>query len=175
MKNGKAAVLRNGEESDGNMVLENFNQTHAETDYLLSYPDETSFDCFSHRKHGTAHCRYDDVGECNRGYATKQKEVPTACGETLSWEYLCYVREHPIKWSIPTCILYGGMDHLTSRETISEFSDRIGATLTVMEDGEHWFHTDAQMKVLDNWISNAINSSLCMEGRYLIKEKQIRI
>ncbi len=24
-------------------VLENFNQTHAETDYLLSYPDETGF------------------------------------------------------------------------------------------------------------------------------------
>ena len=86
-----------------------------------------------------------------------KKEIPTAFGETLSWEYLCYVREHPIKWSIPTCILYGGKDHLTSRETISEFSDRIGAILTVMEEGEHWFHTDAQMKVLDNWISNAID------------------
>ena len=22
----------------------------------------------------------------------------------------------------------------------------------VTEDGEHWFHTDAQMKFLDNWI-----------------------
>ena len=86
----------------------------------------------------------------------RKKEIPTAFGETLSWEYLCYVREHPIKWSIPTCILYGGKDHLTSRETISEFSDRIGAILTVMEEGEHWFHTDAQMKVLDNWISNAM-------------------
>ena len=85
-----------------------------------------------------------------------KKEIPTAFGETLSWEYLCYVREHPIKWSIPTCILYGGKDHLTSRETISEFTARIGASLTVMEEGEHWFHTDAQMKVLDNWISNAM-------------------
>lgn len=84
------------------------------------------------------------------------KEIPTAFGETLSWEYLRYVREHPIKWSIPTCILYGGRDHLTSRETISEFSYRTGAALTVMEDGEHWFHTDAQMSVLDNWVRNAI-------------------
>lgn len=83
-------------------------------------------------------------------------EIPTAFGETLSWAYLCYVREHPIKWGIPTCILYGGKDHLTSRETISEFSERIGAALTVMEDGEHWFHTDAQMKVLDNWIISAM-------------------
>ena len=85
-----------------------------------------------------------------------KKEIPTEFGETLSWEYLCYVRKHPIEWSIPTCILYGGKDHLTSRETISEFADRIGANLTVMEDGEHWFHTDGQMKVLDNWISNSI-------------------
>ena len=85
----------------------------------------------------------------------RKKDIPTAFGETLSWEYLCYVREHPIKWNIPTCILYGGKDHLTSRETIFEFTNQIGATLTVMENGEHWFHTDAQMKFLDNWISTS--------------------
>lgn len=85
-----------------------------------------------------------------------KKEIPTEFGETLSWEYLCYVRKHPIKWNIPTCILYGGRDHLTSRETISGFADRIGATLTVMEDGEHWFHTEEQMKFLDHWISSSI-------------------
>ena len=87
-----------------------------------------------------------------------KKEIPTAFGEILSLEYLCYVRKHPIKWSIPTCILYGGKDNLTSMETVSEFANRIGATLTVIEDGEHWFHTDAQMEALDNWISNSINS-----------------
>ena len=84
-----------------------------------------------------------------------KKEIPTEFGETLSWEYLCYVRKHPIEWSIPTCILYGGKDHLTNRETVSEFAHRIGADLTVMEDGEHWFHTAEQMKVLDHWISNS--------------------
>lgn len=62
-----------------------------------------------------------------------KKEIPTAFGETLSWEYLCYVRKHPIKWNILTCILYGGKDHLTSRETISEFAEKQGADLTVME------------------------------------------
>lgn len=44
LKNGKTLILRNGEESDGSAVLENFNLTHTETDYLLSYPDENSFD-----------------------------------------------------------------------------------------------------------------------------------
>ena len=85
-----------------------------------------------------------------------KKEISTEFGETLSWEYLCYVRKHPIKWSIPICILYGGKDYMTSRETISEFADRIGANLTVMENGEHWFRTEEQMKILDNWVCSSI-------------------
>ena len=85
-----------------------------------------------------------------------KKEIPTAFGETLSWEYLCYVRRHPIVWNIPTCILYGGKDHLTSRKTMSEFAEKQGAGLTVMEDGEHWFHTDAQMQFLDAWIRRSV-------------------
>jgi len=44
LKNGKEALLQNGDFSDGSAVFENFNLTHAETDYLLSYPDENSFD-----------------------------------------------------------------------------------------------------------------------------------
>ncbi len=81
-----------------------------------------------------------------------KKEIQTDFGETLSWEYLCYVREHPIAWTVPTHILYGEKDNLTSYETISEFANRIKATLTVMKNGEHWFHTKEQMKFLDNWI-----------------------
>ena len=41
---GIEVQIRNAEASDGAAVLENFNQTHAETDYLLSYPDENRFD-----------------------------------------------------------------------------------------------------------------------------------
>ena len=44
LKNGKEALLRNGDSADGLIVFENFNATHAETDFLLSYPDENSFD-----------------------------------------------------------------------------------------------------------------------------------
>lgn len=44
LKNGKEALLRNGEFADGEAVFVNFNETHAETDYLLSYPDENSYD-----------------------------------------------------------------------------------------------------------------------------------
>lgn len=86
----------------------------------------------------------------------RKKEIPTEFGETLSWEYLCYVRENRIEWRIPTCILYGGKDNLTSRETISAFAEKIGAALTVMESGEHWFHTEEQMRFLDNWILHSV-------------------
>lgn len=44
LKNGKEALLRNGEAADGAAVLECFILTHEETDYLLSYPDESSRD-----------------------------------------------------------------------------------------------------------------------------------
>ena len=43
LKNGKTALLRNGEAADGDAVFNVFNQTHAETDFLLTYPDENSF------------------------------------------------------------------------------------------------------------------------------------
>lgn len=82
----------------------------------------------------------------------EQKEIVTDFGETLSWEYLCYVRKNPIKWNPPTCILYGEKDNLTSFETISIFAESVGAELTVMPGGEHWFHTDEQMTFRDDWI-----------------------
>ncbi len=44
LKDGKEALIRNGNASDGLAVYEVFNLTHAQTDYLLSYPDENSFD-----------------------------------------------------------------------------------------------------------------------------------
>ena len=78
--------------------------------------------------------------------------IRTGFGEDLSWEYLCHVREHPIKWSVPTSILYGNSDNMTSLETIRAFAKAHGAVLTVMENGEHWFHTEEQMQFLDEWI-----------------------
>lgn len=79
--------------------------------------------------------------------------IATEFGETLSWEYLNFVRENPIRWKVPTAILYGLKDHLTDKETVAAFANEHGATLTVMNVGEHWFHTKEQMAFLDEWIS----------------------
>lgn len=80
--------------------------------------------------------------------------IHTDFGEDLSWEYLCYVRKHPVSWNIPTDILYGSKDNLTSIDTITAFAQAHHASLTIMDDGEHWFHTKEQMLFLDNWIRN---------------------
>ena len=81
--------------------------------------------------------------------------IHTDFGEDLSWEYLSYVRSHPIEWRVPTQILYGSKDHLISLDTITRFANKHQATLTVMDGGEHWFHTDKQIAFLDNWIKES--------------------
>jgi pimeloyl-ACP methyl ester carboxylesterase len=83
-------------------------------------------------------------------------ETETSFGERLSWEYLTYVRDHPINWNIPTEILYGENDELTSLETVTAFAEKNGAGLTVMQGGEHWFHTDEQMSFLTEWLGDRI-------------------
>ena len=85
-----------------------------------------------------------------------RKKVNTLSGELLSWEYLSYVRNNPITWNIPSSILYGEKDNMNSLDTISIFADKINADLTVMENGEHWFHTEEQVRFLDGWFKKNI-------------------
>ena len=62
-------------------------------------------------------------------------EIPTDFGETLSWSYLCWVREHPLRWRIPTQVLYGEADELTSYAVLDRFKRATGAQLTLLADG----------------------------------------
>jgi alpha-beta hydrolase superfamily lysophospholipase len=88
----------------------------------------------------------------------REGQIPTAFGETLSWEYLSYVRSHPITdWNAPTSILYADHDNLTDRATAEAFAKRHHANLTIMENGEHWFHTPEQLAFLKQWIERELN------------------
>lgn len=81
-----------------------------------------------------------------------QGESATSFGQTLSWEYLCWVREHPpLDWTCPIRILYGSEDHLTPRRTAEEYARQHNAGLIVVEGGEHWFHTSGQLAALRKW------------------------
>ena len=85
-----------------------------------------------------------------------QRELPTGSGAVLSWDELCWVRSHPIAWNVPTSVLCGGQDGLLAPETFSAFAEKTGASLTVMEDGAHWFHTPEQMAFLDRWLRSKL-------------------
>jgi RimJ/RimL family protein N-acetyltransferase len=43
LKDGRSCILRNGTSSDGHALLDIFNLTHAQTDYLLTYPGEHTY------------------------------------------------------------------------------------------------------------------------------------
>ena len=83
-----------------------------------------------------------------------RRVIPVASGEVLSWEYLRWIRNHPLKWDTPTEILYGSRDIITSCNTVRVFANNHNAGLTVMGNGEHWFHTDEQMQFLNDWIKS---------------------
>ncbi len=86
----------------------------------------------------------------------EKKKIEVDFGDPLLWDYLCYARESKDKWRASTDILYGSADSLTSIETMTDFADKHNTRLTIMENGEHWFHTEEQMKFLNDWIKNAI-------------------
>lgn len=79
-----------------------------------------------------------------------KKVINASFGEPLSWEYLSYVRKNPITWNTSTSILYGGKDNITSFKVMDNFANKINADLTILDNGEHWLHTDEQIKFLDN-------------------------
>ena len=85
-----------------------------------------------------------------------KKEIATSFGETLYWEYLSYVRDNPLVWNVPTDILYAENDNITSLETMMNFVDKTNSRLTIMKNGEHYFHTEEQMNFLDNWFKKYI-------------------
>ena len=80
-------------------------------------------------------------------------EIPTDFGETLSWPYLCWVREHSLHWKVPTQVLYADTDPLTGHTAMEQFRQQTGAHLTILEGGEHWFHTETQLAALQSWES----------------------
>ncbi len=86
----------------------------------------------------------------------EKEEIPVAPGLTLSYRYLSFVRNTPLSWHGPAEILYGSQDSMTSLEDVTAFAGSIGAGLTVMEGGEHWFHTKEQMDFLDRWIKERL-------------------
>ena len=87
----------------------------------------------------------------------KEKVIETPINQKLYWDYYCYVKKHPIDtWNSPTSILYGSKDDVSDREIVIDFSKKFNCNLTIMNDGDHYFHTKEQLKFFELWLENNI-------------------
>lgn len=78
--------------------------------------------------------------------------IQTDFGQTLSWEYLTYVKKHPItNWKHSTYILYGLQDTMSERTTVEDFAKQFACQLHVEEKAPHWFQTSEQLQTLRAW------------------------
>lgn len=87
----------------------------------------------------------------------EKQEIKTDFGQTLYWDYYEYVKNNPItNWNIKTSILYGNKDNLQDEKIIKDFCIKFNCELSILENGEHYFHTEKQLKFYENWINKAI-------------------
>lgn len=87
-----------------------------------------------------------------------EQEIPTPVGQTLYWDYYCYVKENPIVyWDSPTAILYGKADALCEIDVVSSFANKFDCSLEVMDNGEHYFHTPEQLNFFRQWLKKHLN------------------
>lgn len=83
----------------------------------------------------------------------RRQSIPTSMGQTLYWDYWCYVRDHPIDhWPIPTDILIGNRDTLCVPAVTAAFAERFSCRLQHVECAEHWFHTPEDLHALAQWL-----------------------
>ena len=88
----------------------------------------------------------------------EKQEVKTDFGPTLYWDYYQYVKAHPItKWNHKTCILYGDKDNMQEQSLMQEFASKFHCELSVVEHGEHFFHTKEQLACYQKWLEESIS------------------
>lgn len=80
-------------------------------------------------------------------------EIETSFGELLSWDYYTYVKRHRIdRWNHDTYILYGENDSITERTVLDSFTERFHCKVTLIENGEHYFQGEEQLKIVSDWL-----------------------
>ena len=87
----------------------------------------------------------------------EKQEIKTDFGQTLYWDYYLYVKENPItNWNKKTYILYGDKDSMQDEGTIQKFADDFNCELDILKTGEHYFHTEEQLKYYKKWINRTV-------------------
>ena len=74
-------------------------------------------------------------------------------GQTLSYDFYESLKEKD-NWNIKTHILYGEKDKIVDKDSIFNFVVHHNSSLTIMENGEHYFHTPSQLRFIKKWIND---------------------
>lgn len=90
------------------------------------------------------------------GSAAEAERFQGACPD---FDVLGVDYQGELPWEVmePIAAAYAGGDNLISRQTVERFAAEHGAGLTVLENGEHWFHTEEQLAFLDDWLKKALS------------------
>lgn len=87
----------------------------------------------------------------------EKQEIATDFGQTLYWDYYEYVKANPIiRWDKPTSILYGSLDTMQAEALVGAFAKEFGCELFVLENGEHFFHTQEQLEHYKSWLQDRL-------------------
>ena len=87
----------------------------------------------------------------------EKQEIKTDFGQTLYWDYYEYVKNNPItNWDKKTYILYGSKDNMQNENIIRNFTEKFNCNLAILENGEHYFHTEEQLKFYKKWLNETI-------------------
>ena len=97
--------------------------------------------------------RKQEVKFCSKA----KQEINTEFGQTLYWDYYKYVKENPIvNWNKETYILYGSKDNMQEQSIIQDFSNKFNCKLSILENGEHYFHTEKQLGYYKSWLDKTL-------------------
>ncbi len=87
----------------------------------------------------------------------EKQEIKTDFGAVLYWDYYEFVKENPINiWNKKTSILYGNKDNMQDEVLIKDFANRFNCNLSIVENCEHYFHTEEQLNLYEKWLSKIV-------------------
>ena len=99
--------------------------------------------------------KFDDNIFSTIGIDFKTKYIKIGDNDMLSYDFNLEVQKGD-NWKVKTNILYGENDSMVDKESLMKFVNSHDATLTIMDGGEHYFHTFGQLKFLRNWLKELL-------------------
>ena len=88
-----------------------------------------------------------------------EKIIVLENGQTISFDFYQSLNNED-RWDVKTHILYGQKDKLVNHEEIINFASSHNCSLTILKNGNHYFHTPRQLKYIKKWIIEFIFGDL---------------